>query len=319
MPYTTLPSVDELYKKNLEVYKPQQDAEIAEKNKIFDSRYQNTQNLYGKTIKDTEASYDEAQQKNELQKYINEKQLQENMANLGLTDSGLNRTQQTAVQLSYANNKADLNRQRQSAVDALTLEMKSKLTDIDTDRATAEADIKDKYTSLATSNAQSTYSANLDYIQKAQEAEEDRKNRVTFSYIDDPQIVYDENGEEITKYKFRGSDGSTIYEKKGTNVYTGDNNITGSSMAAKAGDEYGFFGNGYQPKGWCQKTNTGAIEYYGKMIDDGDAGYEKHNFEGKPVTIWRTELNGERYWFWSGIRNKYVQIRLNAEGKWEEV
>lgn len=278
MPYTTLPSVDELYKKNLEAYKPQQDEEIAEKNKIFDARYQNTQNLYGKTIQDTEASYDEAQQKNELQKYINEKQLQENMANLGLTDSGLNRTQQTAVQLSYANNKADLNRQRQSAVDALTLEMNSALTTIDADRATAVTGVKDKYTSLATSNAQSTYSANLDYVQKAQEAAKENEKLYSFGYYDS----------ETKRYVYYDQDGNKRDVDPNVSPYTG---TTNSDV------DYGFFESSpHQP------DNIGNV----KLANTGF--YTNPSVTGRSQKIW--EANG-KYYIWEGEWNRYIEVDIS--------
>ncbi len=60
---------------------------------------QDAQAEIGKLSSKYRAVYDE----NAVNQYINERRIAENMANLGLTDSGLNRTQQTAVNLSRGN------------------------------------------------------------------------------------------------------------------------------------------------------------------------------------------------------------------------
>ena len=114
---------------------------------------------YGAKIKETEQSYDDQHRINAVQKLINEQDVAESMANSGLTNSGLNRTQQTAVQLSYANNRASLDRQRLSAVDALTREMNAYLTEIDTNAQTQIASLKDTYAQNKNSYAQELYKA----------------------------------------------------------------------------------------------------------------------------------------------------------------
>ena len=113
--------------------------EIAAKNK------QTITETHNAELKEIEKSYDDQHRINAVQKLINERQVAENMANLGHTDSGLNRTQQTAVQLSYANQNAKLNTQRQSAIDALDRQTAAYITDIDTKAA---SDIADKVIGL---------------------------------------------------------------------------------------------------------------------------------------------------------------------------
>ena len=98
-----------------------QQAEVDASNKSFDDQITNTKAAYGKLIEDEKIAYEDQYQKNAVQKLINEQQIAEHNANLGLTDSGLNRTQQTAVQLSYANQKGDIDIARQSKLDELTL------------------------------------------------------------------------------------------------------------------------------------------------------------------------------------------------------
>ncbi len=77
--------------------------------------------------------YRSAFDKNELQQRINERQLQERMQRMGLTNSGLNRSQQTALQLQRSNADqavgqqknaaaAQIQQQKQAALDDLTMQ-----------------------------------------------------------------------------------------------------------------------------------------------------------------------------------------------------
>lgn len=70
--------------------------------------------------KKAEADYQDIVDTAAVQREIDRRQIAETMANMGLTNSGLNATQQTAVQLSAGNKMAAADRQRQAAVDALT-------------------------------------------------------------------------------------------------------------------------------------------------------------------------------------------------------
>lgn len=63
--------------------------------------------------------------KNELQQRINERQLRERMSRLGLSDSGLNRSQQAAVQLQRANADQAVMQQKTAAANAITQQMRS--------------------------------------------------------------------------------------------------------------------------------------------------------------------------------------------------
>ena len=111
------------------------DAEKGVINSTHDASKAYVQAVNDKAVTDTKADYDSQYERNAVQKLINEKQVAEKMANLGLTDSGLNRTQQTAVQLSYANQKGKLDLARQSALDDLALNLTSALTEIETNRS----------------------------------------------------------------------------------------------------------------------------------------------------------------------------------------
>ena len=82
---------------------------------------------YGTQIDETKSSYDTALRTNEVQRALNERSIARRMAEMGLTDSGLNRTQSTAVQLSYANQKGNLIADKQKAVDTLAAAMRSQM------------------------------------------------------------------------------------------------------------------------------------------------------------------------------------------------
>lgn len=56
---------------------------------------------------------------NAVQNLINQRQLEERMANLGLTDSGLNRTQMTALAIQKQNTDAAYNQKKQQAINTL--------------------------------------------------------------------------------------------------------------------------------------------------------------------------------------------------------
>lgn len=150
----------------LEIYRrngtPQMKADIAASGKVYDTQRQQTQNTYNRQIKDTNNSYEDMYRENAVQKLINEREIAENMADLGLTDSGLNRTQQTAVQLSYANSKNKIDTSRQKAVDTLAASLADAVSRIDANKLADAEKIRSSYESGWSSAAQSTYAKELE-------------------------------------------------------------------------------------------------------------------------------------------------------------
>lgn len=168
-------SYEEWLKKVTEGNKPQQDKEIATVTSVYDTQKKDTQAAYDKAVKDTTLSYEDAYRQNEVQRLVNERAIAENMANLGLTDSGLNRTQQTAVQLSYANQKGSIDRQKQSAVDGLTFNLAQAISEIDRQKTIDIEKINSSYTQFNSERATALRNAELE-----KEAE-DTKNY--YSYL----------------------------------------------------------------------------------------------------------------------------------------
>lgn len=71
-------------------------------------------------------AYQSAYDVNAIQQKINEREVAERMANLGLTNSGLNRTQQTAINIQRANADAALTQQKNAA----TASLKQQIADL---------------------------------------------------------------------------------------------------------------------------------------------------------------------------------------------
>ena len=168
---------DEKYKRNLAAYDEQIKKQFADNDTLHQGMKDSVQSTYEGSIADQNEGYEELSRANEVQKYINAREVAENNANLGLTDSGLNRTQQTAVQLSASNEEARIQRARQSAVEALTREMNSKLADIETSRISSEASIRSGYEQLASDAATETIKAQISAEnERIKASESDRKD-----------------------------------------------------------------------------------------------------------------------------------------------
>lgn len=152
--------------------KKQQDAI----NKTHESQTTVLKDQYGQAVDDARVAYESEYQKNAVQKLINEKQIAERNANLGLTDSGLNRTQQTAVQLSYANQKGDIDLAKQSTLDTLSQNLAASLADIEQSRITSLSDLDTSIQSQAQSNAISRYNTNVEANTSLEKAQIDSTN-----------------------------------------------------------------------------------------------------------------------------------------------
>ena len=107
-------------------------------------------------IRTAEHAYDTVINTANVQKLINERQVAERMANLGMTDSGLNRTQQTAVQLSHSNQVNNAMVARQKQVDALALAISQQVGQVNIQR-------NNDLTNLDLSHQQNLYSLDEQY------------------------------------------------------------------------------------------------------------------------------------------------------------
>lgn len=279
--------------------------------------------LYDARVDKTNKSYEDDYRVNAVQKLINERQVAENMANLGLTDSGLNRTQQTAVQLSYANQKANLDRQKQSAIEDINLARTQALDTIEQNRMSSEASIDQEYNKLINEAATTNYGNYLDYISEqnkiSQEATEknsyiiktkngllsrDYEGSLKENGVDSYKIT--KNGKDYIRYVDNKS-GNSVELEVGVNPYTGDDNSdkTRKDDTALAHNAYGAYGNGYQPKGVYEN----GIDY-GSVSNSGIKAY----INGNEQRVHVTTKNGTNYWVWDGKNNKYIKYKSEHSG-----
>lgn len=133
-----------------------------------------------------------AHRRNEMQRILNERHLERKAAEIGLTDSGKNLTQLTANQLSYGNQSAEINNNRQKTVDTLAAAMASKVADVNISR-NASINAVDTQLGVDKANLESTYVS--DISKQAQELyEKDVENASKYTYI------YDDGGNVVAQY-----------------------------------------------------------------------------------------------------------------------
>lgn len=321
--------IDELYNEYKKLGTAQRDADIAASDKVYDTQKQQTQNTYNRQIDETSKSYEDLYDENAVQRLVNEQEVAENMANLGLTDSGLNRTQQTAVQLSYANSKNKIDVTRQKAIDTLTASLADAISKIDTDKLSAAENIRSSYDNSWRSSAQSTYATELEEQTKQQKQDYDYALKVLkqqqqaqkeASYIiktdggalsygykgslkDNGVAVYyekDSKGHLVTRYVDQNSGKTTTMGREVNPYSTGEPNkdlfTNGVYDPSKA------FGNGYQPnniKGDKLKK-VGTIDLTAEL--------------GRTQNVFKT--SDGKCWVWDSPSNSYAQVKKKGSG-WE--
>lgn len=287
-------------------------SDIQTLNKVTELQKKTVTDNYNAAIDKVKKQYAEQENIINTQKYINERQIAEQMDNLGLNDSGLNRTQQTAVQLSASNNQNKAARQMQEAVDALILEANSKRTDLETQRLQNEQSIRNSYEQAAAQAAASARS----YSRGSSSRGSSGGSRATTQKVESP-LLYSYVRKSGDNYVFRDNNGKEVKVAKGINPYTLTNNTAlgngnkkwdavksaGGSDSQKGVAIYGSFSNGYQPKG----VVSGG-KHYGTVSSVGTATVFGHN-----QNVWMTKgSTGVRYWVWDGSSNEYIQIDKNA-------
>lgn len=293
---------------------PQKQANLAASAGIYDAQRQNTQALYQGQIADTTAAYEDALRSNETQKFLNQRAIERRMAEMGLTDSGLNRTQQTAVMLSAANNRGAIERQRQKAVDTLAATMASELATIDANKAAAAQDITNTFENNAYSQGTTLYNNEQPNVAAENasriKAETEGKQLIYTSLGADKDggvVAKDKKGNWVFsgKYQYRDEKGNVISVDTGINPYTQNNNRNAQSVK-----KYGVFSNTpYQPKGIISVDGYD----YGGLTNTG----KTTTVTGKSQRVWEsTDKNGNTYkWLWSGKDNGYLMVDYDKNGE----
>lgn len=154
-------AVDKIAKEIEKQTADQMAADIAAKENTYNLNVGAINDNYAVDVANTEEAYNKLYDTNAVSRIVNERKIAENMANLGLTDSGLNRTQQTANQLSYANTNNQIGIQKQKAIDTLAQTMRNKITELDIQKNEDIAGIKSAYKQSAMQQATDIHNAEV--------------------------------------------------------------------------------------------------------------------------------------------------------------
>lgn len=299
---------------------PQKQQALKDLNALYHNQANTVTSQYDTEVGKANTAYEDQYRENAVQKLINERQVAENMANLGLTDSGLNRTQQTAVQLSYANQKGAIDRAKQAQIDALNRQKTQNLATIEQNRLAGQNEINQYYANLAAQNATEAYNTALEEDRKYREAqlqaqleaqkqamEYQAQQQANIPYYKFLNTSYGDNGN--MQYTFETQDGKTRTFDEGINPYTG-RRING--YTSKQLDKYGVW-NGYQPKGVVVNGHD-----YGKAtLADSLA----VNYQGHDKNVWMTKDKDKKtpiYWVWDDTYKggSYIRVyKRNVNGQ----
>ena len=216
---------DDYYNKNLkktqdEIKKQQtqntttSNAYVADLNAIVDKNISNSVNKVQGEIDKLPTQYQSSFDANAIQQLINERQVAERMANMGMTNSGLNRTQQTAINIQRSNADAALRTQINSATNSLKQQIadlyasgeSQKAENAAKERYNLEQKNQSVYDTMMNnlySNASAYETAQIDAAAKIEEArikaEQDaQKNKLNLSEdeFDEAYELYDPNNED---------------------------------------------------------------------------------------------------------------------------
>ena len=247
------------------------------------------------------------------------------MANLGLTDSGLNRTQQTAVQLSYANSKNKIDVTRQKAIDSLTASLADAISKIDTDKLSAAENIRSSYDNSWRSSAQSTYATELEEETKRQKQAYDYSLKMyekqqaalekQLQAQKEASYIIPVSGSTLRR-DFSGSlkdngvsviyDTSNTASAKWTTTYVDKNsgkktvlpyNVNPYTGTVNPDTANGVWDNGYQPDNIKNEKL--------KAAKDTDGNKATAIVNGREQTIFKCSSG---YYLWHGAENKYYRL-----------
>lgn len=156
-------------------------ATLAKINQSIDTAAQTAAGQYQQRIDEAPALFQEQYDANHMNELINRKKVQESMANMGLTDSGLNRSQQTALSVQRGNADGATRQQQQDYVTAATQAIDQILAEAEGQKAEQAASISkatdDWYTGVlaqlasdSQTAAATSYAADQEYAAQVEAA-----------------------------------------------------------------------------------------------------------------------------------------------------
>lgn len=324
-------------------------------NNTAQNKISEIEKTYNGATASTKANYSDYYEKNAVQKLINERKIEENMSNLGLTDSGLNRTQQTATQLSYANQKNKIDLAKQKSLDELNANFNASVNSVKNELENNKLSVIRAYDQQNSETAASMYNAEL-------EAETElikQQNELAYKNYEN-QLKASANytaGNLDASGSRSGNNKNYILNKSGgllSRDYYGslkDNGVTTVYNRNKSGKiesvtytdansgnrstiKYGV--NPYTGqnnlKSGTGDASTAALKYgtydngyqpkgvYKNGVDYGKMvkAVDKTNPAdtfGLAFNIFKTTSNGTHYWLWDATINNYVEVAQASDSK----
>ena len=309
----TMPNYNQILEEQTKALASQEKAAIKSSDASYDAQGKIIKENYAGQISDAEKSYDSAYRDNAVQKKVNEFKIAEDMANMGLSNSGLSRMQVTANNLSYANKKGEITKQKQSMVDSLTRDMTALLGELDINKQNAAQGIKDNYAAKAQGMADTVYAAALeDYYYKEELAREKAAQAAASSSKsgseEEPKGLISMNGALVSP-EYEGSLAS-----QGINVIYGDNGKV-TYVDTKSGKKTTF------DAGISPYTGTRHKDIVDVSTDAYDNGYQPNNINGNrlhsaggaKIKRYGREYNVLTYndkdcYYWDRKINDYVKL-----------
>lgn len=229
---------------------------ISQYNATMDAAAKQATAGYQQSIKQAPIDALEQKNANAIQEAVNRKQVSETMANLGLTDSGLNRTQQTALTLQRGNADAAVDRQTQEYVNSLQMAIDDVMAEYAGNKANYANSVhkatSDWYTSALTeleNNSQTTaaslYAADSEAEQAALDRELDKylgeldASTTLKGYEYDDLANQRDNNTKLMGYEYddlaNQRDNATDLEIAGINAQSKNNEISYDSIVKQLG------------------------------------------------------------------------------------
>ena len=181
--------------------KAQADESVKTSDGVYDAAMETAKRDADASVKETEASYRGVYDANAVSELVACRNVEEAMANMGLTDSGLNRTQQTAISLQRGRADTQTTQQKQSAIDAIMRELDNYRTQNTAEKAAAsrniyaqaDADIsnyRNNEEALARQNAASLYAADQEAEAASIKAEQEAAEKQAQYNLDMLKLGY---------------------------------------------------------------------------------------------------------------------------------
>ncbi len=252
--------------------KAQADEAVKTSDGLYDTAIATTEKNYAASAKETESGYRRLYDANAVQELVARRNVEEAMANMGLTDSGLNRTQQTAISLQRGRADSQASQQKQSALDAIMRELDARRAELQSQKTAAgagiqsqaDADIlnfRNSADAAARQNAASLYAADQEAEAARYAAEQEAATKQAQMLLDAQKAQSDERI-KMLGLGYEWSDEAGGYVKPNSNLMNGDLTTEQMKLVADYAKDQGI------------SFAEAKAELYGKSIGDPLFGYD---------------------------------------------